>query len=291
MIMLMIGVFAIGIVAILFFTIYGFVKVIQKQRMSGFSSVRSKYYGVDIMSESKRETLEGRREKLVKQIARLQAENPELIDNNTISRELSGALSDTNLRSIYDGYFAEAGKRSALRQVSKTVQEKRIVLDQITMLCKQLARLNRALAELSESEYEREIARVKNEIRRERLRSGQVKKEIEKEEELRSRRLDLEEARLDAEIQEERDRAEKSHIEVEAMRRGVSGAGREKGLSAAERGLQSTKDRIEMMKAKSESLDMIKRARDEDLASTTDDELKEKKRRMWNQFFMEKMEE
>jgi hypothetical protein len=245
------------------------------------------------MSTNRKEGLENKQDEILAEIARYQVLYPEILDDSKIGNEVRGLLTDPRLKSTYDGYIAEATKRFAYKQHIKTMKLRHEALSQIRLLCTELTEVHRAIADLSEAAYESEIARVRNRVREKRLRVGQVEKDIEREEELKSKKLDLEEAELDAKIQQERNKVEKSTIELEAMKKGFAGkeGDRDKGLSPAERNLQSTKDKIDMMKAKSQSLDLIKKAMDEDLASTTDEKLKEEKKRIWRSFYMEKMEE
>lgn len=245
------------------------------------------------MSNNEKENLENKQDEILAEIARYQALYPEILDDSKIGNEVRGLLSDPHLKSTYDGYFAEATKRFAFKQYTKTMKLRREALSEIKFLCTELTEVHRALTDLSESAYESSIARVRNRVREKRFKSGQVEKDIEREEGLKSKKLELEEAELDTKIQEEKNKAERSNIRIEAMKREFIGKDTEKGKgqSPAQRSLQSTLDKIEVMKAKSESLDMIKKAMNDDLASTVDDEIKREKKRMWMQLFMEKMEE
>ena len=253
-----------------------------------FGTAETKYRGVKVMSEDKRNELEDKQDELVKQIAQLQTENPELMDNDAITKELSKTFSDTGLKSTYDGYFAEAGKRFALRQVSKTSQAKKVVLDQMIGLCKQLAEINRALADLSESEYERAIAIEKRRLREERIKTGKVRETVQKEMEIKDLELDYQKAQIETKIQIELSEQEKMRKVPEKDK-----TKEQKGISPHERFIQSTTDKIEMLKAKNKSLDMAKKARDEELLSIDqqkDPELYNQVKRMWNNFIMELIE-
>ncbi|RPJ74774.1 MAG: hypothetical protein EHM20_10050, partial [Alphaproteobacteria bacterium] len=142
----------------------------------------------EAMLTNRKEDLENKQDEILEEVARYQVLYPEILDDSKLGNEVRDLLTDPRLKSTYDGYVAEATKRFAFRQYTKTMKLRSEALSQIRLLCAELTEVHRALTSLSEAAYESEIARVRNRIREKRLRVGQVEKDIEREEELKSKR-------------------------------------------------------------------------------------------------------
>ncbi|MBM3283479.1 hypothetical protein FJY90_04450 [Candidatus Gottesmanbacteria bacterium] len=88
--------------------IEGIIKLIK--HLFAFGSAELDYARGENMYGDEKNDLEDKQNELVKQIAQLQAENPELMNDDVITKELSKTISDTSLKPTYDGYFAEVAK-------------------------------------------------------------------------------------------------------------------------------------------------------------------------------------
>ena len=186
------------------------------------SSDSAKEGDVMVLNKKRRE-LEDEQDKILSQIAHYQVLYPEILDEGEISDGVRGLLTDPNLKPAYDGYIAEASKRFAMRQYAKTMKVRGEALSELKRLCEELTEVHRAIAKLSEAAYESEVARIRNEIRGKRLKSGQVEKEIEREEELRSKRInkeiELTDLEREAQIEELRMRIARARIARENIER------------------------------------------------------------------------
>lgn len=271
-------------------------RLLKRGAMDDNTEVISSKEEVEDMPSKLSEALNKQESESLKRLAEYQVLYPEISNEEGITREIQNVLGSSILGSDYDGYIAEATKRFAMRQISKTMDSQVEILKKVRALVEELTAIQKAKIALSESVYEGEMSRTRNEIRGEQLRSGQLKERIRKEEEIKDKKLELEEAEIEAQIQEAKSKKEKlivetelANIELELAKKRLQPAWR--GLSPAERSIQSTKDRIEMIKAKSYGLDLIRKAMEEDLTGVSDEKIKREKERLWVSYIMEKKEE
>lgn len=241
------------------------------------------------MSSKLVESLNKQEAENLKKLAEYQVLYPEISNEEGVAKEIQNVLGSSVLGNEYGGYVAEATKRFAMRQINKTMDSQVETLKKVRAIVEELTAIQKAKVALSDAVYEGEMTKIRNEIRGEQLKSGQLKERIIKEEAIKDKLLELEEAEVEAKIQEAKSKKEKLIVETELAKKDLHSSGR--GLSAAERSIQSTKDKIEMIKAKSLGLDMIRRAMEEDLTGISDEKLKKEKERLWAAYIMEKREE
>jgi len=191
-------------------------------------------------------------------------------ENSEIAKEVPETLEYLSGNLQYKGVFGEADRRFRDRQIARSIKARRGTVTEAKSLVQELAELRRGQADLNKAFYESEAEERKLDVKRRRMEKGEIEEQAEIE-------MDIEKLELQSKREEL-----KTRIEAQAKMRDSES----EKLSP----LETTEKQIEMIRARSEGLEMAKKAYQEDMENAQDEEVKAMKKRMWNDLIMELME-
>lgn len=226
-----------------------------------------------------------------KKLAGIYGEYPE------VAEEVPQILDYLSEELKYKGYWQEVERRFQEGQIRKSIERRRKAVEAAKHLIQEIAEVRRAKADLHKAFYESEAEERKLRVKKKRMEQGEIEEQAELEMDIQKLELEKEKMELEEEIENTRARGKAERAKLQADMSEVESKAeakvKAKSLSPGERILQSTSDRIEMLKAKDSGLKMAVKAREEELSKfhpEKDAEIYQKVKRMWNDFIMDLME-
>lgn len=240
-----------------------------------------------VKMEKEKKELENEIWELESRLSALKKEHPDLI--NTVVNELSALISSSKYQSTYGGVLKERAKRKALEQISKTAHVKMGTIEDVINICEKLTKANDALAELSESQWEFEKAKVKREVRQKWLSNGKVEEVVNNEMEVEALTALLNKIKIETDIKKQEYYQENLSKEMQKEEESAE----RKRRPAMEVIAENTARTIAMLKAQGSSLAELYKAQKEELNQydpEREPELYHKIKSLWDAAAMEIME-
>jgi hypothetical protein len=184
----------------------------------------------------------------------------------------------------YKGFFGEIARRFEDEQVMKTTVTRTAAINKVIQLVQVIGQLRKAQADLYRTFYEAAASELETNIMIKNMQEGAIEEQV-------NIKLDI--AKLTLLEQKSQLRANITQNKSNISNLKTNYTKETKGPTPADREIQSTKDKIELLKARGANIAMAAEARDMELNGLglgKDDPTYQTIRRMWDRFIMELME-